>query len=59
MDRRVDGTVRVDVLGRSKTARSINFSGQVKCLGEVRRRLVMKAAMDQNTQPEFESLQNF
>ena len=34
--------------GRSKTATSINFSGQVKCLGEVRRRLVMEAAMDQN-----------
>jgi len=45
--------------GWSKTTTSINFSGQVKWVGEVRRRLVMEAAMDQNTQPEFDSLQNF
>ena len=61
VDRPVDGTVSVDVLAdrRRQQGSSINFSGQVKCLGEVRRRLVMEAAMDQNTQPEFDSLRNF
>jgi len=60
VDRRVDGAViKCRRAGRSKTATSINFSGQVKCLGKVMRRLVMEAAIDQNTQSEFDSRRNF
>jgi len=55
VDRRVDGTMSVDVL-RSESTPSIYFSGQLKCLGEVRRCRTMQTPMSQNAQPVLDPL---
>ena len=63
INRRVDGAMSVDVLAdlsRHRASTSVvYFSGQLKCLGEIRRCRTMRTPMSQNTQPVLDPLRDF